>query len=74
MHFTMYHERKGAMEFDELTEEQKAKIAACETPDDLLALAREAGYELSDSELEAISGGRWHGEWCLKHVCDHTAS
>ena len=28
----------------ELTEEQKAKIAACETPDYLLALAREACY------------------------------
>jgi len=61
------------MEFDELAEEQKAKIASCETPDDLLALVREAGYELSEGELEAISGGRWHGEWCLRYVRDHSS-
>ena len=61
------------MEFDELTKEQKAKIASCETPDDLLALVREAGYELSEGELEAISGGRWHGEWCLRYVRDHSS-
>ena len=45
------------MEYKDLTEEQKARARACETPEEVLALAREEGYELSDAELEAVSGG-----------------
>ena len=45
------------MTFDDLTEEQKAKALACETTEDVLALAKEIGYELSEEELEAINGG-----------------
>ena len=48
------------MEFENLTEEQKAKVAACKTPEEILALANEEGYELSDDELEAVSGGWDH--------------
>ena len=47
------------MNFDDLTPEQKEKAKACKTPEEILALAREEGYELSDEELEAVSGG-----WC----------
>ena len=51
-------ERKGfIMEFKDLTEDQKAKIRECKTPEEMLALAKEEGYELSDEELESISGG-----------------
>ena len=54
------------MEFDELTEEQKAKALACKTPEELLALAKEEGYELSAAELESVSGaGGW--EECEKY-------
>ena len=49
------------MNFEDLTEEQKAKAQACKTPEDVLALAKEEGYELSDEELEAVSGG-----WSLR--------
>ena len=45
------------MDFDGLTEEQKAKALACKTPEEMLKLAKEEGYELSDEQLEAVSGG-----------------
>lgn len=38
-----------------------AKIAECKSPEDVLALAKEEGIELSDSQLEEVSGG-WGGD------------
>ena len=49
------------MNFEELTSEQQAKARACKTPEDILALAKEEGYEISDEELEAVAGGAL---WC----------
>ena len=40
-----------------LTEDQIAKAKACKNHSDLLALAKDEGVELSDEQLEAISGG-----------------
>ena len=40
-----------------LTEEQIAKAKACKNGDELLALAKAEGVELSNEQLEAISGG-----------------
>lgn len=48
------------MNFEDLTPEQQEKVRAAKTPEELLALAREEGYELSDSELVAVSGGWSH--------------
>ena len=45
------------MKIDGLTEDQKAKARACKTPEEMLMLARDEGYELTDEELEGISGG-----------------
>mgnify|MGYP002626972399 CR=1 FL=1 len=45
------------MDFNDLTEDLRAKIQACKTPEEMLALAKEEGYELSDEQLEALSGG-----------------
>ena len=45
------------MNFESLTPEQQEKARACKTPEDMLALAKEEGFELSDDELSAISGG-----------------
>ncbi len=54
------------MDFENLTPEQQAQAKACKTPEDILALAKEEGYELSDEELEALSGGSWSGGSCRK--------
>ena len=52
------------MNFDDLKNpELQEKLRTAKTPEELLALAREEGYELSDEQLEGVSGG-----WCVK--CD----
>ena len=40
-----------------LTKEQIAKVKACKNSEELLALAKEEGIELTDEQLKAISGG-----------------
>ena len=43
-----------------LTPEQRARAKQCKTAEEMLALAKEEGYELTDDELEGISGGFWN--------------
>ena len=50
------------MEFDDLTDEQKAKVMACKSADELIALAEAEGVELSDEQLQSIAGG--DSFWC----------
>ena len=50
------------MEFDDLTDEQKARVRACKTSDELVALAKAEGVELNDEQLDAIAGG--DSFWC----------
>ena len=58
------------MNFSELTPEQQEKARACKTPEDMLALAKEEGYELSEEDLVAVSGG---ASWdCISDCPDHT--
>ncbi len=51
------------MNYNELSDELKAKVAECKTVEDVLKLAQEEGYELSEEELEAISGGEGSHDW-----------
>ena len=53
------------MNYEDLTEEQKAKARECKTPEDILALAQQEGYELSDEELDSagVAGG-----WCATNL------
>ena len=65
------------MDIKDLTPEQMEKAKACKTPEEMLALAKEEGYELSEDELNAISGGvsEWsagrikRNEGCLNDSC-----
>lgn len=54
------------MDFNDLTDEQKAKAKDCRTPEDLVALAQEEGVELTDRQIEQISGG---GVWNHPKSC-----
>ena len=40
-----------------LTDEQKKAVEEAQTPEELLAVAKETGYELTLEQLEAVSGG-----------------
>ena len=40
-----------------LTEEQIAKVKACKNQEEILKVAKEEGLELTDEQLEAVSGG-----------------
>lgn len=44
-----------------LTEEQIQKVRACKNNEELLAIAKEEGIELTDEQLEAVSGGSCAG-------------
>jgi len=45
------------MDFKSLDPELKAKVKACSTPEEILVLAKEEGYTLTDEDLVQISGG-----------------
>ena len=40
-----------------LTEEQIKKVEACKNSEEILNLAKAEGFELTDEQLEAVSGG-----------------
>lgn len=57
------------MDFNSLTPEQQEKVFNAKTPEEILALAKEEGYELSDEELEGIAGGAIWGNVCVGVAC-----
>lgn len=57
------------MNFNELNPELQEKAKTCNTPEELLELAKETGYELTDEEMEAVAGGRKWGEPCNDWIC-----
>ena len=57
---------KAADEFDyggyeELPDELREKASKCKDAEELLSLAQEEGIDLTDEQIDAISGGR--SEW-----------
>lgn len=53
---------------EDLSPELIEKARACKTGEELSALAAEVGVELSDEQLEAVSGGSWATD-CPKEDC-----
>ena len=48
------------MNFEDLKNpELHARLKACKTAEELVALAEEHGIVLSDAQLESITGGEW---------------
>ena len=45
------------MDFENVPEELREKARKCKTPEEILALANEEGYELTDEEAQGIVGG-----------------
>ena len=66
------------MDLNDLTPELMEKARQCKTPEEILSLAKESGYDLSDEELKAIVGGVdtdwvcWTVETC-KGACGNHA-
>ena len=54
--------------FAELPDDVKEKAKACESLEEVMQLAKDSMIDLSDEEVEAISGG-WSGGGCEKDVC-----
>lgn len=52
-----------------LTEDQKSKLMKCKTKEDLMSLIDKEGFDLSDAQMEAISGGG-----CGKENCCNASS
>lgn len=46
------------MEFKDLTPEQREKAKACTSAEELIALAQAEGVDLTDEQLDAVSGGK----------------
>lgn len=45
-----------------LSQEQIQKVNACKSPQEILELAKKEGVQLTDEQLEAISGGGCGGD------------
>ncbi len=46
------------MNIEDLTQEQRQKLTACKTPEEVLSLAKAEGVDLTDEQLEDIAGGK----------------
>ncbi len=62
-----FQEEKMRELFKSLTDEQKEKIKACKTPEEVVDLIQNEGFELPDDALDLISGGTSGGRrrWSL---------
>ena len=59
--------------YENLTDEQKAKVKDCKTMDEFMALAGEWGIDLPDDVLDAVAGGKdiWPGLLSIRALQDY---
>ena len=57
-----------------LTEEQIARVKACKSHEELLALAKAEGIELTDEQLEVVNGGGCTSEPSSNEKCPKCGS
>lgn len=55
--------------FSGLTDGQKKAVEAAQSPEELLAFAKETGYELSEEQLTAVAEGSWCEHYCSGYSC-----
>ena len=61
------------MDFKDLGEEEKNLIHDCQTAEEVLALLKEEGVELTDDQLECVAGGH-ETSWTGSAVCPRCGS
>jgi hypothetical protein len=54
------------MDLSNIPEKLMEEARNCKSPEELLALAKREGIELSDEQLEGIAGGQ---DWCGPYGC-----
>ena len=62
------------MDLSNLTDEQLDKARHCETPEEILSLVQSDGIELTDEQLEAVSGGEKDWTGSTVHRCPNCGS
>ena len=64
------------MGFDDLSTDMQEKARAAETMEELVDIANESGRELSDEELDSLSGGNYAPSFsdCTSFVTCKTAT
>ena len=56
--------------FDGLSDDLKEKVTACKTSEELMNLAKSEGIELTDEQMDAISGGSTWTNDCKSYDTD----
>ncbi len=69
----MYPNSEEKKMSEELGNDLQEKVKACKSPEEILALAKSEGYELSDDELAAVNGGGSF-PWNLPKNCPRCGS
>ena len=62
------------MKCEFLKNDQREELERRESPEDILVLTKEKGYELSEGELAEISGGDWNPVYEVLPKCPQCGS
>ena len=59
------------MELKDLSVDQREKLRGASSMEEIVAIAKEEGVELTEEQLDAIAGGV---DWldCTSYTCNHT--